>query len=110
MTVTARLVVLVLLPLMPMRAGPSATAVVKVMVQLAPMARLAPQVVLCMLMLLLAGMAAARLYAGCDEDKVFVMLTTPFVPATKFKLEGFTLIVAPAAGPRVIFKLFAGLG
>ncbi|CZH42628.1 Uncharacterised protein [Legionella pneumophila] len=109
-TVTATVAVLVLLPLMPTLVGPSAAGAVKVIVQLAPIARLAPHVVLCTLMLLPPGMVAATFSAGSGEPILLVTVTNPLFPATKFKEDGFTVIVAPVAGPRVMRKILALLG
>lgn len=109
--VTATFAILLLLPLTLILIGPSAVGDVKVIIQLAPIARLAPQVVLWTLMLLPKGIVATTLFAGSGDVALLVIVSKPVFPVTKVKVDGFTVIVAPAtAEPRVIFRLFALLG
>ncbi|MDW8947863.1 hypothetical protein SFB34_14415, partial [Legionella pneumophila] len=66
-TVTSTFTVLVLSPAIGIVVGPSCVPEAKVIVQLAPIARLAPHVVLCTLMLLPPGMVATTFSAATGE-------------------------------------------
>lgn len=109
-TATETFTVLVLSPAIGIVVGPSCVPEVKVIVQLAPIARLAPHVVLYTPMLLPPGIVATILFAGSGEFILLVTVTNPLFPATKFKEDGFTSIVAPVAEPRVMRKILALLG
>jgi len=87
-TVTTTLTVFVLLPVIGMIVGPSGVAAVNVIVQLAPIARVAAQVVLCTLMPLPPGIVAAMLLAVSVDWALFVTVTTPLLPAVKPSTSG----------------------
>src|SRR5260221_14251266 len=109
MAFTVSVTVLVLLPLMVILVDPTPSAV-KVIVQLAPIGRLAPQVVELCKMLLSSGIIALTLLAASEDDALLVTVTVPLPLTRKFKGDGVTVITAVAAGPRVILKVSTAAG
>ena len=91
--------------------GPSWVFEANVIVQFAPIARLLPQVVLSMLVLLPPGIVAVTLFAEAEELVSLVTVTVPVEFTAISKINGLTEMVTPTEGlVRVIFKLSVALG